>query len=80
MNDAILVGGEEFTVTRDDGYIIISHPIWSLVGVGKTHAEAITDFLSDMHDQYTIMVDDDPNDLSDHAIALRRFLLRFFEE
>ena len=78
---ATLVGGEPVTISMDadTGLVIIRHPKWSLVGVGKDLAEAVADLRQECLDLWAVMHDDDPAELSAEAKRLRDWLLQAVE-
>jgi hypothetical protein len=42
--------GEVFTVQKEDGRIYVTHPQWSLLGIGATREAAITDLQRNIRD------------------------------
>ena len=70
----IEVGGQVFVVdvvTR----VTLTHPKWSLVGIGETLDEAMADFDAEARELYAVFHDDNPADLSYEANRFREWLI-----
>ncbi|MDR8390639.1 hypothetical protein NC796_05790 [Aliifodinibius sp. S!AR15-10] len=68
--------GERFNLDRKNGLIYISHPKWSLVGMGETLLKAEIDMLKDARliaDEYISQSD---SELSKEAQKLKQYLLK----
>lgn len=68
--------GERFKIYRKNGLIYISHPKWSLVGMGDTLLKAELDMLEDaklIADEYINQPD---TELSTQAIKFKQYLLK----
>ena len=78
LRDAVVYGGERFSVSVCEGYVLLTHPRWSLVGVGLDLFSAELDLRSEAWDLYLVMVDDDPMELSQEAEKFRQFLISLF--
>lgn len=68
--------GERFDIKKENGLLYISHPKWSLVGMGDTLLDAEIDMINGAK----IIADDYINvpesTLSQEAVNLKRYLLK----
>ena len=69
------VAGELFEVQSEEGMIFLTHESWSLVGMGKTLAEAEADLIEEARLAQSVYVDVSPSRLTAEALDLREFIL-----
>jgi hypothetical protein len=69
--------GEQFFADEEGGRIYITHPQWSLVGMGRTVPDAIIDLLTEARELALAMKDDDERTLSPQALRFREYVLNF---
>ena len=72
----VYVNGEGFAVDKSDGQVFLVHPQWSLVGAGRTIAQARTNLLTEASELADEMRQLDQSSLSPQARRLREFVLR----
>ena len=70
------VAGEPFYVEVEDGFYYIRHDRWSLVGMGKTLAEAERDLLSEAADLREVLASPSPVPMDAELERLTTFLQR----
>lgn len=68
------VAGEPFYVEVENGFYYIRHDRWSLVGMGKTLAEAERDLLSEAADLREVLSSPSPLPMDDELGRLAAFL------
>ncbi len=75
---SIQILGERFDVEVDDELgVVVCHPKWSLMGCGRSVAEAekmLMDYAADLAES---MVDDSPIEYTEEGNRLREFVLGF---
>ena len=70
--------GERFNVELDDELgVVISHPRWSLMGYGRSLAEADKMLMNYAQDLAESIVDDSPFEYTDEGNRMRDFVLGF---
>ncbi len=75
---SIQILGERFNLEVDDELgIVISHPKWSLMGCGRSVAEAEKMLMDYAEDLAEAMVDDSPLEYTEEGNRLREFALGF---
>lgn len=67
--------GEEFEIYLEDDNIILSHPTWSLSGMGKSLIDAEKNLLQESKIVLEHYIDVPESKLSEDAIELKNFLL-----
>ena len=67
--------GEEFEIYLEDDNIILSHPTWSLSGMGKSLIDAEKNLLQESKVVLEHYIDVPESKLSEDAIELKNFLL-----
>jgi hypothetical protein len=67
--------GEEFEIYLEDNNIILSHPTWSLSGMGKSLIDAEKNLLQESKIVLEHYIDVPESKLSEDAIELKNFLL-----
>ena len=67
--------GEEFEIYIEDNNIILSHPTWSLSGMGKSLIDAEKNLLQESKVVLEHYIDVPESKLSEDAIELKNFLL-----
>jgi hypothetical protein len=67
--------GEEFEISIEEDNIILSHPIWSLSGMGKTLVDAEKNLLQESKIVLEHYIDVPESKLSEDALELKKFLL-----
>lgn len=70
------IADTEFIVTQDEGFILVEHPLWSLMGRGGTLAEAEIDLILNARDQAAVYLNHPPHRMAKSAVDLRDFILR----
>ena len=70
------VAGEPFYVEVEDGFYYIRHDRWSLVGMGKTLAEAERDLLSEAADLREVLASPSPVPMDAELERLTTFVQR----
>lgn len=73
----VRVRGETFFVEIDEEAVYLTHPRWSLSGVGATLGEAQLDLLQEAQAVAESLVDFDDGRLDGEAQKMRRFVLEF---
>lgn len=73
---AILIHGERFGVEYEPGQVYIAHPQWSLVGAGRSLAQAIDDLFDEIRYTAEELGNDNDAILSPEAQRLRMFVLQ----
>ena len=68
------IASVEFLIEKEDGYIYITHPRWSLTGMGRTFLEAEADLLTDAEDVADVYFDFDESELDKEALDMVAFL------
>lgn len=72
----VFVEGEPFAIEREDAQFFLTHPQWSLMGVGATLEEANSNLLAEGRTLARLLAADDVNALSAEARRLREYVLR----
>lgn len=68
--------GEKFHVKIEGGNVVISHPEWSLVGVGRNKIEAKEDLYREIGELSEIYLEESPLEMSRGALDMRGFLYK----
>jgi hypothetical protein len=74
----VQIEGEEFLLTKEDGYIFLSHPDWSITGFGENLAEAEIHLKRRIQEMYKEYLSTSATDMTVRALDLRSFLLRVY--
>ncbi|MDP3149775.1 MAG: hypothetical protein Q8N83_11665 [Ignavibacteria bacterium] len=74
IKDSINIGNESFLFEKEDNYYYLSHPKWSLVGMGKNLYEAEVDLLNEAKELLTDMRELPTESLSQEALNLLDYL------
>lgn len=70
------ISGEPFYVEEEDGFFYIRHDRWSLVGMGRTLAEAERDLLAEAADLREVLASPSSVPMDDELGRLAAFLQR----
>ncbi len=70
---AVSILGERFFLEREDGYLFLVHPTWSLVGSGMDIQGLFEDLRSEAEEMLDIFADDPAEALSDQSRAMLQF-------
>lgn len=70
------VAGEEFDVEKEGDEYVLTHPRWSLLGMGRTLVEAEIDLIKGAREISPHYVGKSLSSLSRDAFMMRDFLLR----
>jgi hypothetical protein len=76
LPDTVTVFGERFSVELVGNDVFLTHPQWSLLGVGPSIGAAKMNLLDEARDVAEAMDDDDDNTLSPEARKLKLFAQR----
>lgn len=68
--------GEMFEVVADEGYVILSHPAWSLTGLGKDFVEAEKDLVENARILANVYLNRPVSQMTIGALEFRDFLLQ----
>jgi hypothetical protein len=71
--------GERFNVEHDGKTVIVKHPQWSLVGIGRNQGEATAALLTEAQEVAPFYVLEPDKSLSPDGIELKRFLQKNFK-
>ena len=69
----VSIRGERFDLKFEDDTVIVSHPHWSLVGVGRDLGEATRDLMVEASDVLAIFADRPLSQLSEATQRMVRF-------
>ena len=72
--DSIVIHGEPFIVSREDGNVVIHHRKWSLLGSGATIADAKTALLEEADEVADFFLEFDEATLAPDVLRFRHFL------
>ena len=78
VKESVFIKDEEFYIEFKKDLIIISHPVWSLIGHGKTLYDALKDLTKLSYEVFKSLADDKPSELTEEANNLRNFLFKVF--
>lgn len=70
----ITIHGETFELEREDGMFYISHPIWSLVGMGEDVIQAVASLFENAKLKAEYYLYEDDSNLSEEAIKFKAYL------
>lgn len=73
-NKTYFIADEEFVVNDDGSFVEVSHPRWSLNGIGKNISEAVMDLYNEAEIVQGMFLDEPVEKLSPDALKLRDFL------
>jgi len=74
---SVEVHGERFRLEANGrGLVLLSHPKWSLSGMGETIIEAEEDLINMAKVVSDVYIESDPEYLTDDAIELREFIIK----
>ncbi len=80
QNDEVIkkhkIKGEEFEIYSDGINIILTHPTWSLSGIGPTLIEAERNLYNESKYVYEHYKNYSPEELTEDALKLREFLIK----
>ena len=71
----VVLNGEQFHIENDHGLVVLTHPQWSLVGIGSSLEAASAHLLSEARELAELMARDDIEMLSESAVAMREFAI-----
>lgn len=74
--DTVDIFGEVFTIAQDGDDVYLIHPRWSLIGAGRSVADACDNVIVEAQELADAMRSGDPGTLSTGAQQLRDFVLR----
>ena len=75
-NPVISLFEEDFEMKKREDYYIITHPKWSLTGLGDSIDDAIRDLIDEARGIYELIVESPEDELSEQSAKLKEFLLR----
>lgn len=70
----ITIKGENFELEREDGMFYISHPLWSLVGMGKDVTKAVSSLFENAKIKADYYCNTEDSSLSEEAIKFKTYL------
>lgn len=73
----IHIDGEMFNVSVEDGLTMITHPKWSIMGVGSNLSEAKEDLRLNAELVSSEYLYEDDSALTDQAVNFKRFLIKY---
>lgn len=72
----INIHGEDFEVDLDGIWVLITHPRWSLVGIGSTLHEAEMGMIDDAKTVYNTFKDKDPQGVTPEWLDMMNYCQR----
>ena len=74
----VKIAGEEFLLSREDGYIFLSHPEWSVTGFGESLLDAERHLKQRVQRMYSDFLTTPASEMTLRALDLRDFLLKIY--
>ncbi len=74
---SITIEGEVFNCLQEDGWVMITHPKWSIMGVGEDVEAARKDLRDTASIVVSDYVDEEDLNLTSEAIKLKAFLIKY---
>ena len=74
----IRIHDEYFDCAQEDHEVIITHPKWSIMGIGKDLQEAKIDLKTNAELIASDYINEKDSDLTNEAIKLKAFLIKYF--
>jgi hypothetical protein len=72
----LILHGESFIVSVEDGVVILSHPVWSLMGIGASLTEAEAALIAEAFELRDVMRTIPEESLNGGAHRMKEFLDR----
>jgi hypothetical protein len=70
-----MIANEEFRMIEDGTFVTLTHPHWSLNGIGKNISEAVMDLYKEAEIISEMYLDEPTEKLSQHSQKLKEFLV-----
>lgn len=74
---SITIEGEVFNCLQEDGWVMITHPKWSIMGVGEDVESARKDLKDTASIVASDYIDEKDSNLTPEAIRLKAFLIKY---
>lgn len=74
----VTIAGEDFLLSREDGYIFLSHPEWSITGFGKSLLDAERHLKQRIQRMYSDLLETPASEMTIRALDLRDFLIKIY--